>query len=69
MLVKIEEKRGYFTITYFKAKTRTEYKKNKRVLGYFSIQKDEITGIQDFVRKIKHFYIENLSNQELILIR
>lgn len=69
ILIKIEEKRGYFTITYFRAKNKTEYKTNKRVLGYYSIQKDNIKDVQDFLIKIKHYYIDCLSGSDLVIIR
>lgn len=69
ILVKIEEKRGYYSITYFKAITKTEYAKNKRVLGYYTIQRDEIKDPQDFIRRIKHFYIECLSGKELVFVK
>ena len=69
IVVKVEEKRGYYSITYYKAQSRSEYKINKRELGYYDIQKDEIKDAQDFIKRIKHFYIEYLSGKELVFVR
>ena len=69
IVVNVHEKRGYFSITYYKATSREEYKKNKRVLGHYDIQKSDIKDVNDFLRKIKHFYIENLSGKELIFVK
>lgn len=69
ILVKIDDKRGYFSITYFKAKNKEEYEDNKQVLGYYAIQKDAIENARDFIRQIKCYYIENLSGKELVFIR
>ena len=69
ILVKVECKRGYYSITYFKAKSKEEYKFNKSELGYYIIQKDDVKGTQDFIRKIKNYYIEYLSGKELVFIR
>ena len=69
ILVKIEDKRGYYSITYFKARNIEEYESNKSVLGYYDIQKDVIDNANDFIRRIKHYYIECLSGKELVFIR
>ena len=69
IVVKVEDKRGYYGITYYRAGSKEEYKNNKRELGYYTIQKDEITDVQDFIRKIKHFYIECLSGKELVFVK
>lgn len=69
ILIKIEEKRGYYSITYFKAKSKQEYEDDKSELGYLCIQKDEIDGYGDFISKIKLFYIECLSGKNLVFIK
>lgn len=69
IVVNVEEKRGYFSITYFKAKTKSEYEINKMVLGYYDIPKDCVANARDFINKIKHYYIECLSDKELLFVR
>ena len=66
ILVKIEDKRGYYSITYFKARNIEEYESNKSVLGYYDIQKDVIDNANVESFKCRTSMMARVSPQSLV---